>query len=174
MNKSLIATLLTAGLAAAMPVAVAQTAAPQTKAQPSRHVEHDRQAKRQFRLPSERVEARLAYLHTALKITDAQKAQWDNFAAVMRKQAREADKRVQERRTRMAEGSKRPQLNAIERMERRQQATAVRAQRLNELIAAGKPLYAAFTPEQKQVADELLSRQGRGGHGHLRGARSRG
>ena len=174
MNKSLIATLLTAGLATAMPVAVAQTAAPQTKAQESRHVEQGRQATRQFRLPSERVEARLAYLHTALKITDAQKAQWDNFAAVMRKHAREADKRVQERRTRMAEGSKRPQLNAIERMERRQQLMTARAQGLNELISAGKPLYAAFTPEQKQVADELLSRQGRGSHGRHGGARSRG
>jgi len=126
------------------------------------------------RLPSERVEARLAYLHTALKITDAQKAQWENFAAIMRKHAREADKRVQERRTRMAEGTKRPQLSAIERMERRQQGMAARAQRLNELIAAGKPLYAAFTPEQKQVADDLLSRPGRDGHGRHHGTRSRG
>jgi hypothetical protein len=174
MNRTLIATLLTAGFATAIPVAIAQTAPQQPKAEPSRHAQHDRQARRQVRLPSERVEARLAYLHTALKITDAQRAQWENFAAVMRKHARDADKRVQERRTRMAEGSKRPQLSAIERMERRQQAMATRAQRLNELISAGKPLYAAFTPEQKQVADELLSRQGREGHGRHRGARSRG
>jgi hypothetical protein len=74
----------------------------------------------------------------------------------------------------MAEGAKRPQLTAIERLERRQQMMTVRAQRLNELIAAGKPLYAAFTPEQKQTADNLLSRQGRDGHGRHRGARARG
>ena len=175
MDKLLIATLFTASLATAMPVAVAQTAAPQAKAPQSRHVEQGQHAKRAFRLPSERVEARLAYLHTALKITDAQKAQWENFASVMRKHARESDKRVQERRTRMAEGAKRQQLSAIERLERRQQGMAVRAQRLNELIAAGKPLYAAFTPEQKQVADGLLASQhGRGGHARHRGMRATG
>jgi hypothetical protein len=175
MDKLLIATLFTAGLATAMPAAVAQTAAPETKAPQSRQAEKGRHAKHGFRLPSARVEARLAYLHTALKITDAQKPQWENFAAVMRKHAREADKRIQERRTRMAEGAKRQQLGAFERLERRQKAMAARAQRLDALVTAGKPLYAAFTPEQKQVADELLgARQGRGGHGRHRGMHARG
>jgi hypothetical protein len=90
----------------------------------------------------------------------------------MRTHAREADQRIQERRTRMAERSKRQQLSAIERLERRQQMMTLRAQRLNELIAAGKPLYATFTPEQKQLADGLLaSRHGRSGHRHRGGMR---
>ena len=43
---------------------------------------------------------------------------------------------------------------------------AARAQKMNELIVAGKPLYAALTPEQKQIADGLLTPgHERGGHG---------
>jgi LTXXQ motif family protein len=172
MNKLLFAALFTAGLASAIPGAVAQTATPQTQAPQAGAAEQGQHAKRPFQLPSERVEARLAYLQTALKITDKQKPQWESFASTMRKQARESDKRVQERRTRMAEHSKRQQLTAIERLERRQQMMAARAQHLNELIAAGKPLYATFTPEQKQVADSLMtSGHGRGGHHRHHGTR---
>jgi hypothetical protein len=172
MNKLLISAFFTAGLTSVMPAAVAQTAAPQTNAPQARHAEQDHHAKRPFRLPSERVEARLAYLQTALKITDAQKPQWENFASAMRRQARESDKRVQEGRAQMAEHSDRQRLSTIERLERRQQMMAAGAQRLNELIVAGKPLYAAFTPEQKQIADGLLApRHGRGGHNRHRGMR---
>jgi len=168
MNKLLIATLFAASLGSAIPAAIAQTATPQAKGPQSSHARQDQHAKRPFQLPSERVEARIAYIQTALKITDAQKPQWETFAATLRKQAREADKRVQERRTQMAEGSKGLQLSTIERLERRQRMMTAGAQRLNELIAAGKPLYAALNPDQKQIADGLLSpRHGRGGHkGH--------
>ncbi len=171
MNKFLIITLLTASLASAFP-ATAQTAAPQTK--PSQaHPADNFHTKRPFQLPSERVNARLAYLQTTLKITDAQKPQWENFAATMRKQALESDKRVQEKRTQMAEHSNRQPLSAIERLEKRQQMMAGRTQRLNELIVAGKPLYAVFTPEQKQIADGLLApRHGKGSHHRHHGARA--
>jgi len=176
MDKLLIATLFTAGLASAIPGAVAQTAPAQGGAQAEvpqgRQAGQYRHAKRSAQPPSERVEARLAQAQEALKITDAQKGHWENFAAVVRKYAREADARVQERRARMAERSQRQQPSAIEQLERRQQRMALRAQRLNEVIAAGKPLYAALTPEQKQIADGLLaSRHERGGHRNRGGMR---
>ena len=172
MNKTLIAVLFAAGLGSAIPAAIAQTASPPTKGPQASHARQDQNAKRPFQLPSERVEARLAYIQTALKITETQKPQWESFAATLRKQAREADKRVQERRTQMAAGSKRPNQSAIERLERRQQMMAAGALRLNELIVAGKPLYATFTPDQKQIADGLLSpRHGRGGHKRHHGMR---
>jgi phosphoketolase len=170
MDKMLIATLFTAGLATAIPGAVAQTAPAQTQAPQYRQGEQDRHARRSHQLPSERMEARLARLQEALKITEAQKGLWENFTAVVRKHAREADQRFQARRTQMAERSQRQQLSAIERLERRQQRMATRAQRLDELLAAGKPLYAALSPEQKQVADGLLQ-QRRGGHQRHRGMR---
>ena len=165
MNKTLIATLFTATLASAIPAAIAQTATPQTKGPQASHARQDQHAKRPFQLPSERVEARLAYIQTALKITDTQKPQWENFATTLRKQVREADKRVQERRTQMAERATGPQLSTIERLERRQRMMTAGAKRLNELITVGKPLYAALNPDQKQIADGLLSpRHGHGGH----------
>jgi hypothetical protein len=166
MNRKLIAALFTVGLASAMPAAIAQTASPQTKGPQASHARQDHHAKHQ--LPSERIEARLAYIQMALKITDAQKPQWETFAATLRKQAREADKRVQERRTQMADRSKQQNVSAIERLERRQRMMAARVQHMNELIAASKPLYATLNPDQKLIADGLLSpRNGKGGHkGH--------
>ena len=172
MDKLLLATVFTASLASAMPVAVAQTAPSQTMAPQVRQAEQSRHARRSSQLPSERLEGRLAQLQAALKITAAQKSLWENFAAVMRQHAREADRRFQERRTPMAGRSERQRLSAIERLERRQHMMAARARLLNELVAAGRPLYAAFTPEQKQVADGLLaSRHGRGSHHRHRGMR---
>ena len=70
MNKLLIAALFTAGLTSALPGAIAQTATPQTKAPQAGAAEQGQHAKRAHQLPSERVEARLAYLQTALKITE--------------------------------------------------------------------------------------------------------
>ena len=121
---------------------------------------------RRFRLPSERVEARLAYIHTALKITDAQKAQWDGFANVLRQHASAMDQRIKQRIAERQSGAQRPQVSAIDRLERQQQRMQQRSARLGEVIAAAKPLYATFSPEQKQIADSMLSRGGRGGHGH--------
>jgi hypothetical protein len=42
------------------------------------------------------------------------------------------------------------------------------SQRLDEVIAAAKPLYAALNPEQQKIADEMLARQGHGRMGHHR------
>ncbi len=50
--------------------------------------------------------------------------------------------------------------SAIDRLERRQQFLADAAQRTGAVVAAAKPLYASFSPEQKQTADELLGHEG--------------
>ncbi len=129
-----------------------------------------------MRMPSERIEARLAYIRTALKITDAQQAQWDTFANVMRKHASDMDQRMKQRMAQHQAGAQRPerpQLSAVERLERQQQRLAQRSARLNEVITAAKPLYASFSPEQKQIADQMLAqgehRRGPRGGGHHSG-----
>ncbi|HTQ77645.1 MAG TPA: Spy/CpxP family protein refolding chaperone [Burkholderiales bacterium] len=125
--------------------------------------------------PSDRVEARLAYIRTALKITDAQQAQWSAFADTMRRMAAERDKRMQEMRAKWHERKEamkdgkhehhRP--SVIERMQRAQQMHADAVARINEVLAVEKPLYDSLSPEQKQVADEVLMPHGRrGGFGH--------
>jgi len=172
MRRSIISTLVTLSLAAAaVPLAVAQTAAPSASPQRSAHAQHA------FRMPSERTEARLAYVKTALKITDAQAPQWDAYASVVRKQAQQADQRMQERRSRMerakAAGGERKRPTAIERLERRQQFFTTAAARSGELLAVQKPLYAALSPEQQRVADELFVPRGhRGFHRGMRDGRT--
>ena len=163
MNKLILSTLVSASLAvAAVPLAFSQTANPGPEGSQAQRFEHrGHHEQRAFRLPGERVEARLAYLKTALKITDAQQPQWDAFANTLRKQAREADQRIQARRSQMAQ---RPTTKptAIERLEHRQARLAATSARLNETLAAAKPLYAALSPEQQKVADELLAPRGHG------------
>ena len=199
MNKALLATLVSAAFVTAAPFASAETADSAVEptilaqaAQPgsgdatrAQRPAGDRQS---FRSASERVEARLAYARTALKITDAQQPQWENLASVMRKHAHERDQRMQQMRAkweaargaqtqapdggmRGGERMQRPQVSAIERLERTQQRMTERSARLNEVIAAAKPLYAAFSPEQKQTADAMLARQGQAGHGRHGGHR---
>ena len=171
MRKSIISTLVTLSLAAAaVPLAVAQSAAPSAAPQRPAH------AQSAFK-PSERVEARLAYVKTALKITDAQAPQWNAYANVVRKHAQQADQRMQERRTRMAQGAERKRPTAIERLERRQQFLTVAATRAGERLAVQKPLYAALSAEQQRVADEVFAPRGhrgqRGGRHHGGGRHGR-
>lgn len=172
MRKSIVSTLATLSLAAAVvPLAVAQSAAPSAGPQHRAHAQHA------FRMPSERIEARLAYVKTALKITDAQAPQWDAYASVVRKQAQASDQRMQEHRARMeqakAAGGERKRPTAIERLERRQQFFTTAAARSGELLAVQKPLYAALSPEQQQVADEVFAPRGhRGFHRGMRHGRA--
>ena len=180
MKNTLLSTLVSAALVtvAAAP-ALAQSPGPggqgpvlsTVEGPQARHfTQRQHQGQRASRLPSERAEARLAYLKTALKITDAQQPQWDAFADMLRKQAREADQRVQALRTEAAGREKGAQPTAIERMERGQARLAAASARLNETLSAAKPLYAALSAEQQKIADELLTprRHGmsrhRGGH----------
>jgi len=156
MKLSIVSALAALSLAvAAAPPAVAQSQPPSASPQRPAHVHHA------FGLPSERVEARLAYMKTALKISDAQVPQWEAFANVVRKHAKQGDERVEARRARMeqakAQGGERPRLTAIERLERRQQLLTAAAARLAELLTVQKPLYAALSPEQQQVADEVFA-----------------
>jgi LTXXQ motif family protein len=120
-------------------------------------------------LPSERVEPRLAYLKTALKITDAQTKQWNAFADVLRKQAKDRDAKIEAMRAKF-EANKdkpRPEVSAIDRMERREKMMTEASAELSERLAAVRPLYAALSDDQKQTADELLAhRGGHGGFGH--------
>jgi hypothetical protein len=157
--RSLITnTLVSLSLAAiAVPLAIAQPADSAAGAPQGRHSSQPHHEKRAFSLPSERVEARLAYLKTALKITAAQQTQWDAYAGEVRKEAGEMDQRVQAWRSHMTQGPRDHAPTAIERIERTQARLAAVLQRLNERLAVEKPLYAALTPDQKLVADEILA-----------------
>jgi len=130
-----------------------------------------------FSMPSERVEARLAYIKTALKITDGQNPQWETFADMERKQAQADDKKIQEWQAKMRQHSKDQgesgsagehedgHLSAIDRMEQGEKHLNDSIARLDAKIAALRPLYSVLSEEQKRIADEVLADR----HGHHRG-----
>jgi hypothetical protein len=141
-------------------------------------------AQHAFGKPTERVEARLAYLKTALKITDAQQAQWNAYADFQRKQAAQREAKMGEWRAKMEEHRKqmadskaagaagahahqRP--SAIERLDRAEKMHANAIERINAQLTAIKPLYASLSDEQKKIADVVLVPQRRGGFGHGHG-----
>ena len=143
-------------------------------------------APRAFSKPTERVEARLAYVKTALKITDSQQAQWNAYADFQRKQAAERETKMREWRAKMEEHRKQMADNkggdaagapahqrpsAVERLDRAEKMHANAIERINAQLAVIKPLYASLSDEQKKVADVVLVPQRRGGfgHGHRRG-----
>src|SRR6185295_4049961 len=146
MNKLFATSLVALSLAAALPAVQAQTADPAgAPASPSMHRHQDRAFK-----PGDRVEARLAYVRTALKITSAQQPQWDAYAGVMRKHAGVMEKRMQERRAMMEKGAgERAHPTLIERQERQRARLTTAVQFLDERLAVEKPLYAALSPEQQ-------------------------
>ena len=176
MNSLFSSALVSIGIAAlSTSVAFAQSA-PGADPRPAQGMEK-RFAEHPFSRPTERVEARLAYLKTALKITDAQKSQWDAFANFVRQNAQEREQRFKSRRT-AAPGSVEPQRpNAIERIEKAQSVHAEAVTRINQFLAVVKPLYASLAPEQQKVADALLKRRFGPRHGpemHQRGGFHRG
>ena len=164
MNKLMMSALIAAGFATAVPLTMAQTANPSPGASQGQHAKRFHHGKQAFSMPSERVEARLAYVKTALKITAAQQTQWDAYAGVVRKQAKEADARIQSHREKMASNTERKRPTAIERLERRQAFMATASTRIGERLTVQKPLYAALSPEQQQIADKVFASRG-GKHG---------
>ena len=110
-------------------------------------------------MPGQFVEGRLAFLKTELKITPAQESQWQQFAAVMRQNAQSLDRSISTARQHRGDST-----NAVERLEARAQFAKVRADNQARLVTAFKPLYANLSPEQQQMANELMAAHG--GHHH--------
>jgi predicted Zn-dependent protease len=162
MRKFALSTLMVAGLATAgcslTPEAFAQAPTPPAAADQHGRGSHHMGAPRQM---SDRIDARLAYVKTALKITPAQEGQWNTVAEVVRQQVKAMDA---ERTAAHAAHASATPVSAIERLQQHQKMMSTMSTRLNAVITAAQPLYATFTDEQKKTADEMLSR-GRGMRG---------
>jgi hypothetical protein len=114
-------------------------------------------------LPSEMIEARIAFLRTALQITEAQAKSWEALADVLRKQAKEKDGLITADRA-----YRETHFTLIQRLEQRQEELTREAADTGELLAVAGPLYAAFSDGQKRMADELLDRRAWGWRDHQR------
>lgn len=98
------------------------------------------------------VEGRLAFLKTELKITSDQESLWNDYAAAVRDNA----KTIGERCAGMmgASGDKAPSLP--ERLDAQEDFMTARLEGLRAVGKALKPLYAALSDEQKQLADQFI------------------
>ena len=105
-------------------------------------------------MPGQFVEGRIAFLKAELKITPTQETQWQQVAAAMRENAKALDQTTSARQNRTS-------LDAVQRLELREQFAKVRADNDARLLAAFKPLYASLSPEQQQTANQLV-----GAHHH--------
>ena len=130
--------------------AMAQDAAPAAKSH----------AAKPAKGPEETVDTRIADLKAKLKITDAQSAQWEAVANVMRDNAKEAQARYDERE---ANGGT---ATAIDDLKHYAAAAQGHADGLKKMEAAFETLYTAMSDDQKKNADAVFAQhEGRGHHG---------
>ena len=98
----------------------------------------------------ERVERRIKELHAQLHITAAEEPQWNQFAEVMRQNARDMDQVLMERAEQFST------MNAVQNMQSYGQLAEQHAQRVQKLIPAFENLYNAMREQQKQLADQIF------------------
>ena len=78
----------------------------------------------------ERVEQRIKELHSQLQITPAEEPQWNEFAQVMRENARDMDQAFMQRAQQF------PTMNAVQNMQSYEQISEQHAQRVQKLVPA--------------------------------------
>jgi hypothetical protein len=100
-------------------------------------------------LPADRIEGRIAYLHAELRIADVQMAAWNEFAGVLRANA----KRVSDARLVSAPAASK---SAADRLDEQERFLAARLESVRALKPAFSKLYGSLDDSQKKTADELL------------------
>jgi periplasmic protein CpxP/Spy len=98
----------------------------------------------------ERVEHRINELHAQLRITPAERPQWDKFAEVMRENARDMDQAFIRRSQQFQS------MNALQNMQSYLQIADAHAQHLQKLVPAFEDLYNAMPEQQKRIADQVF------------------
>src|SRR5215470_6313251 len=98
----------------------------------------------------ERVEQRIKELYSQLRITPAERPQWDQFAEVMRENARDMDQAWLQRVDTFRS------LNAVQNMQSYEQIAQQHAQHVQKLVPAFQNLYNSMPDEQKRLADQVF------------------
>ena len=113
-------------------------------------------------LPGALIDAQLAFMKTALKLTDAQLPAWNAVADTLREQAKGRDAEITSHRT-APETAAQPD-DLIAHLQERQHTAVLEADNLAELLIALKPLYVVLSDDQKEIAGHLFP-PGRRGDG---------
>jgi periplasmic protein CpxP/Spy len=143
----LAAALFTSVAAVGLTPALAQTAPPADAGAAQNEAQHHARARM---MPGQFVDGRIAFFKAELKITPAQEGQWQQVEAAMRENAKALDQTIASAR------QNRAGMNAIQRLELRDQFTRARSENNSRFLAAFKPLYASLSPEQQKMADQLI------------------
>jgi hypothetical protein len=107
----------------------------------------------------DRIDGRLAFLKTELKITDAQQTQWTRFADAMRTNAKSMNERMKS----IWSGEEKAK-TLTERLDLHEQMMTARLEEVRQLKSAFADLYAVLDDQQKKEADTLaLPMMGMGG-----------
>ena len=145
----LAAALLTSVAVVGLMPALAQTTPAPANSSAAQSEAHHHAVQRM--LPDQLVDGRIAFLKAELKITPAQETQWQQVAGAMHENANSLDQAIKT--ARQDRGS----MDAVQRIALREQFAKVRAENDARLLAAFKPLYASLSPEQQQVANQLVA-----------------
>lgn len=99
----------------------------------------------------DRVEARIAKLHEKLHITSAQEQTWNDFAQVMRDNAK-AMKALLDQRAQQIK-----KMDAISELRSHAEMAEVHAAGMRKLIPAFETLYSSMPEDQKKIADKVMT-----------------
>lgn len=98
----------------------------------------------------QRVAEHIKQMHAQLQITSAEQPQWEQFANVMRENARNMDQALDQRMQQY------PTMNALQNMQSYQQIAEAHAEDLGKLVPAFGNLYNAMPPQQQQLTDRIF------------------
>ena len=98
----------------------------------------------------QRVEEHIKQLRTQLRITSAEQPQWEQFANVMRENARAMDQVFAQRMQQY------PTMNALQNMQSYERVAEAHAQHVQRLVTAFVSLYNAMPEQQKQLTDQVF------------------
>jgi len=111
--------------------------------------------------PVRHIEGRIAYIKAELKITPDQQPLFDKLADALRANAQDKAAKFAE----LRKDAGKP-MTAVDRLQMREKFSELRAQHTERTLAAFKPLYDSLTPDQKKVADEMMSHRSHEHHHH--------
>ncbi|HUC73100.1 MAG TPA: Spy/CpxP family protein refolding chaperone [Stellaceae bacterium] len=152
-RSTYLASAAVAALLALPAAALAQSAQPQAPATPpsataaaspmASHAASGNSAQ-------QRVEEHIKLLHSQLRITAAEGPQWEQFANVMRENARSMDEEFSQR------AQQYQTMNALQNMQSYEKIAEAHAQHLQQLVPAFENLYNAMPAQQKQLTDQVF------------------
>jgi periplasmic protein CpxP/Spy len=143
-------TIQTAPSGMSAPSGTSQKAAP--------HSSHAAMARQPGETMQSLVEHRITDLHGKLHITSQQSQPWDQFAQVMRDNAREMDGVYKQR------AQKLDSMSAVDNMQSYALIEQQRAQDVQKLVPAFQTLYSSLSDQQKKTADQIFRNHAANAH----------